>query len=288
VIAWGKVQIRVDPSFEPSSILQNPWEARSAITDEGHSSILTLITSYGGKPQFVWEQQRGYLELCVGRPFVCYIKSLGHKIDCTPPNEKYYRLGVSKDKSKSIAYAAAYFANTSPKLVQDLTSRPVSDMHDVADACLLAIMWLEEHSHLPILNSQFYQVPSGCPVSETLAFMYRAANVNGRKGSNITRSIAVTARIAASTAKFLTSFPAIFAPIRLTRQFLRNLGMPRSEAADLCCFASSVINSLYAPFVGVAFDLGGLCFSFYKVKGNKRCAAAALDDTDAFKSIMVY
>jgi hypothetical protein len=93
-----------------------------------------------------------------------YLKSLGHKIDCIQPNEMYYRLGVSKDKSQSIAYASAYFADSSPELVQDLTNRPVGEMHDVADACLLAIMWLEEHHHLPILNSLPSPVPSGCPI----------------------------------------------------------------------------------------------------------------------------
>jgi hypothetical protein len=42
--------------------------------------------------------------------------------------------------------------------------------------------------------------------------------------------------------------------------------------------------------VGVALDLEGLCFSINTVKGNKRCAAAAVANCEAFKSIimMVY
>ena len=66
--------------------------------------------------------------------------------------------------------------------------------------------------------------------------------------------------------------------------------MPLSEAADLCWFASWVISTLLPPFVGVTVDLEGLSFSMYKVKGNKKSAAAALDHSslEAFKSIMVY
>jgi len=286
VIAWGKVSIVVNPKFEPSTILQNPWDARCILA--GPSSLLKLIAAYGGKPQFVWEQQRGYLEFCVGGPFVRFLRSSGLEVDSISSNAKFFRLSVTKDKSQSVAYAAAYFADTSPELVQDLTGRPVGEVHDVADACLLAIMWLEEHCHIPILNSQPNPLPSGCAVSKTLALMYEAANVNGRKGANITRRIAVTARIAASRAKFLSSTPESCVPHRLTRQFLRSLGMPSSEAADLCCFASRVINSLQAQFVGITLDLEGLCFSIYKVKGNKRSAAAALANGEAFKSIMIY
>ena len=68
--------------------------------------------------------------------------------------------------------------------------------------------------------------------------------------------------------------------------------MPPSEAADLCFFAkaSRVINSVEAPFFGVKLDLDGLSFSIYKVAGNKKSAAAALQDCglESFKSIMIY
>ena len=122
--------------------------------------------------------------------------------------------------------------------------------------------------------------------------MYEAANVNERKGANITPRIAVTARIAASRARFVSSIPSGLGGSgrRLTRQFLRSLGMPPSEAADLCFFASRVINSVQAPFIGVKLDLNGLSFSIYKVAGNKKSAAAALQDCslESFRSIMIY
>jgi hypothetical protein len=121
--------------------------------------------------------------------------------------------------------------------------------------------------------------------------MYESANVNGRKGANITRRIAVTARIAASQAKFLSTVPKSFTPLRLTRQFLRSMKMPPSEAADLCRFTSLVINSMKAPFVGIALELEGLSFSIYKIPGNKRSAAAAAIancSLNTFRSIMVY
>jgi hypothetical protein len=132
VIAWRKVLICVDPNFEPSSILQNPWEARCILSEQEPSSILNLITSYEGKLQFAWGQQRLHLpERLPGfvrwRSCCVLHQETRHRIACTQPNEKYYRLGVSKDKSQSIAYAAAYFADTSPELVQDLTSRPVGE-----------------------------------------------------------------------------------------------------------------------------------------------------------------
>ena len=269
------------------------------------SSLHQLITACGNRVlQFVWEQQRGYLELCVGGPFVRHIKSLGIGINTLPPNEKHYRLAVSKDKLQSVAYARDYFADICPELVQYLTYNSVGEVHDVADACLLVIMWLEEHFRIPILNSPLRPVPSDCNVSQTLAIMHETADVNGRKGANITRRIEVTARIAASRARFLSSVPQSFAPRRLTRQFLRNLGMPPSEAADLCHFAFWAVNSLQAPFFGVALDVGvaldlkvlnKLSFSIFKVMGNKRSAAAAAaalinssKSLEAFKSIMVY
>ena len=87
---------------------------------------------------------------------------------------------MSKNKEQSAAYAASYFKKTSPELAEDLTSRPVDKVHDVADACLLAIMWLQEHCSMPILNSQPCPLPSGCPVSKALSFSYAKANVNGR------------------------------------------------------------------------------------------------------------
>jgi hypothetical protein len=100
---------------------------------------------------------------------------------------------MSKEKNQRIAYASAYVADTNQELVQHLTGLPVGEMHDVADACLLAIKWLEVHyHHLPVLHSLSHPVPSGCPVSEILACMYEAANVNRMKGTNITRCIAVT------------------------------------------------------------------------------------------------
>lgn len=290
VIAWGKVLISesINTEFDPQSVLQNPWEGRCTL--EGPSCLSELLAMYSNKPQFVWEQQRGFLELCVGAPFVRHIKNSGTHIDKIPPNEKFNRLGVSRNKKQSVDYAAAYFKRTSPELAQELTFRPVDEVHDVADACLLAIMWLEEHCSIPILSSQPCPLPSGCPVSKALALTYAKANVNCRKGANITRRIAVTARIAASHATFLSAIPETSTPRRLTREFLRRLGIPTSEAADLCWFSSWVVNILLPPFVGVAFDLEGLSFSIYKVKGNKRSAAAALatDSLDAFRSIMIY
>ena len=292
VMAWGKVPLIVNPGFVPKSILHNPWDSEAKCMLAGPTSISELIVACGSTPQFVWEQQRGYLGLCVGDPFVRYIKSSGYKIWPLPPNEKYFRLAVSKDKKQSIAYAQTYFADISPELAHELVSRPVNEMHDVADACLLAIMWLEEHHRIPILNSTTNPQPSGCTVSGTLANMYEAANVNERKGANITPRIAVTARIAASRARFVSSIPSGLGGSgrRLTRQFLRSLGMPPSEAADLCFFASRVINSVQAPFIGVKLDLNGLSFSIYKVAGNKKSAAAALQDCslESFRSIMIY
>ena len=295
VIAWGKVTISVKPGFDPQSILQNPWEASCVI--EGPTSLSELAALYFKKPQLVWEQQRGYLELCVGAPFV---QSLNQnpdgsgvpktKIDKIPPNEKFFRLGVGKNKEQSVSYAVAFLKDKCPALVEYFTNHPVDEVHDVADACLLAIMWLEEHFSMPILKSQPCPLPSGCPVSKALALTYAKVNVNSRKGANITRRIAVTARIAASHATFLSLILEGSRPRRLTRKFLRRLEMPTSEAADLCWFATWVVNILVPPFVGVALNLEGLSFSIYKVKGNKRSAAAALanDSLDALKAIMVY
>lgn len=289
LLAWGKVPIFVNPKFEPSSILTNPWEASRCFLEKP-SSLRDLIVAFGGQPHFVWEQQRGYLDLCVGVPFGLYVNSEGHGMDIIPPNEKYHRLGVSKDKRQSVAYAATYFANQNPALSQYLTDHPLEEVHDIADASLLHIMWLEEHCHMPILGSLPRPAPSGCSISKTLASIYQAVNVNDRKGSNITRRIAVTARIAASSAKFLSRVPESSGSTcsRLTRQFLRNLGMPPSEAADLCSFFWMVINSIQAPFVGLVLDLDGITFSIYKVKGKKSAAAAAVVNCEAFKSIMVY
>ena len=290
VIAWGNVRISesISPEFDPQSILRNPWEARCTL--EGPSCLSELLAMYSNKPHFVWEQQRGFLELCVGAPFVRHIKSSGKSIDKIPPNEKFNRLGVSKDKNQSVRYAAAFFEWISPELARELTIRPVDEVHDVADACLLAIMWLEERCGIPILGSQPSPSPSGCPVSKTLALTYAKVDVNRRKGANITRRIAITARIAASRATFLLTISEGSKPHRLTREFLRSLTMSFSEAADLCWFASWVISTLQPPFVGVAVDLEGLSFSMYKVKGNKKSAAAALahGSLEAFKSIMVY
>ncbi len=133
-------------------------------------------------------------------------------------------------------------------------------------------------------------MPSGCPVSKALALTYAKVNVNSRKGANITRRIAVTARIGASHATFLSVILEGSRPRRLTSRFLRRLKMPTSEAADLCWFATWVVNILVPPFFGVALSLEGLSFSIYNVKGNKRSAAAALanDSLDALKAIMVY
>ncbi len=112
------------------------------------------------------------------------------------------------NKKQSVEYAAAFFERTSPELAQELTIRPVDEVHDVADACLLAIMWLEEHCSIPILSSQPRPLLSGCPVSMALALTYAKVNVNRRKGAaNITRRIAVTERIAASLATFLSTIP---------------------------------------------------------------------------------
>ena len=47
--------------------------------------------------------------------------------------------------------------------------------------------------------------------------------------------------------------------------------MPASEAADVCRFASSVVNALNAPYVGVALDLDGVLFVLYKVKSSCLC-----------------
>ena len=129
VIAWGKVLISesINPGFDPQSILLNPWEARCTL--EGPSCLSELLAMYRNKPQFVWEQQRGFLELCVGAPFVRHIESSGKPIDKIPPNEKFNRLGVSKDKKQSVEYAAAFFERTGPELAQELTIRPVDEVH---------------------------------------------------------------------------------------------------------------------------------------------------------------
>ncbi len=81
VIAWGKAIISetISPGFDPDSILLNPWEARCTL--EGSSCLSELLAMYSNKPQFVWEQERGLLELCVEAPFVRHIKSSGKPID---------------------------------------------------------------------------------------------------------------------------------------------------------------------------------------------------------------
>ena len=81
VIAWGKVLISesIKPEFDPQFILQNhdQWEARCTL--EGPSCLAELLALYRNRPQFVWEQQRGFLELCVGAPFVRTVESSGTK-----------------------------------------------------------------------------------------------------------------------------------------------------------------------------------------------------------------
>ncbi len=111
VIAWGKVLISesINPGFDPQSISLNQWEARCTL--EGPSCLSELLAMYHNKPQFVWEQQRGFLELCVGAPFVRHIESSGKPIDKI---DKFIRLGVSKDKKQSVKYAAAFFERTGP------------------------------------------------------------------------------------------------------------------------------------------------------------------------------
>ena len=157
-------------------------------------------------------------------------------------------------------------------------------------ACSVAIMFLQEQFGIPILDIPDLAAPSGCLVAGTLAAMYEAVDVNGRKGANITSRIIITGRIAASRAHFIQSSYGGTALDRLTRAFLRALNMPASEAADVCRFASSVVNALSAPYVGVALDLDGVSFVLYKVKGSRGSYAAALprEMKASFKSLMVY
>ena len=69
-MAWGKVPIVVNPCFVPKSILHNPRDSEAKCMLAGPTSLSELIVACGSTLQFVWEQQRGYLNLCVGDPFV--------------------------------------------------------------------------------------------------------------------------------------------------------------------------------------------------------------------------
>ena len=54
-------------------------------------------------------------------------------------------------------------------------------------ACSVAIMFLQEQFGIPILDIPDLAAPSECLVAGTLAAVYKAVDVNSRKGANITR-----------------------------------------------------------------------------------------------------
>ena len=286
VVAWGKVMIDSTRNFQPDSVLRNKWEANCMFPEP--TCLAELISRFDGAATFVWEQQRGSLEWSVGEPFVAYIKSLGYAIDRTPPNEKFYRLGITKDKRQSIAYAAEYFQEACSELSDFLQGHPVGQVHDIADACLLAIMWLQEQHSVPLPKSPPLAESSGCHVASTLASIYRAINVNGRKGSNIARHMEVTARIAGSRAIFVRH-PGPGSYVQLTRRLLRGQGVPSSEAADLRQFAEAVVTFIQHPFGGVSLDFNGLSLTIYKAKGNRNSASAVIprDMKEAFMSVLI-
>ena len=289
VISWGKIPVDFTGNHlvHPVSVLCTAWEA--VTIGQGASCLWGLLKLYNCRTSFVWERQRGYLDHFLGEPFVDFIRGAGYVVEIVSPSEKFYRLGVSSNKQESVKYASTYFNPICPPLADFLINHPLHETHDVADAALLGIIHLEERYGFPILDVPDLAVPSGCEVAGTLTAIYKVADVNGRKGANITRRMVVTARIAASRVQFVQTASSCSLH-RLTRSFLRSLSMPVSEAADLCHFASAVVNSLKAPFVGITIDLNGVSFTLFKIKGNKKSYAAALplDMLASFKAVMVY
>ena len=74
-----------------------------------------------------------------------------------------------------VAYAAFkfYFEEKCSALPEFLKGYPVDQVHDdIADACLLAIMRLQENHPIPSLNSLAVSAPSARPVARVLASMY--------------------------------------------------------------------------------------------------------------------
>ena len=72
---------------------------------------------------------------------IALITDIGWRLVSMPPSEKFHRLGVTADKTECVTCAARHFQGT--PLQQFLTRGPVSQVHDVADAALFAVMAME-------------------------------------------------------------------------------------------------------------------------------------------------
>ena len=133
VVAWGKVSVALaDIGLHPASVLTTTWEAVSI----GHqaSCFLELIKFYSCKTRFVWEQQRGYLNIVLGKPFVNFAQSSGLAVECVSPSEKFYSLRVSKNKQEGINYVYS--------LVQEGCKHHQQNHHN-RDYCILhpELLW---------------------------------------------------------------------------------------------------------------------------------------------------
>jgi hypothetical protein len=90
---------------------------------------------------FVLERQRGYLREHLHDPLAALITDLGWTLVSMSPSEKFHHLGVTSDKTESVSCAARHFRGS--QLHTFLTAGPVSEVHDVADVALFAVMAMD-------------------------------------------------------------------------------------------------------------------------------------------------
>jgi hypothetical protein len=160
--------------------------------------------------------------------------------------------------------------------------------HDIADAALFTIMWMQEEFGIPALGMPAPMEASGCVLARRLADLYQRTKATCRDGSNVARRSVVANRIAASEVRLLFSARILEAgpkfvlacgatelmPISnckdyglfsLTRENMRFTGMPISEAADLSQFARLCIAAMHPRATGLVLHFRGVALAMCKL-----------------------
>jgi hypothetical protein len=274
----------------------------------------TLGEMLGASSLIAWERQRGWIREHVEEPLLSWCAAQNAQVCVISPSEKYHRLCVTSDKSQAVACAVHHFEHVPGTLAPLLASWPVEEIHDYADAALLLVMALELQS-VPSLRALYHtdeQLPwrghladgptvparSRCALARKLSAIYRGTDQTGRRGANIPRRYRVQRRIRSCTIDALdlgSCFrPRVRDTIRLTRAGLGGIGVPKSEASDLCIVLEKFRTAATACFGMVdGFKVTGSCgteFVLWSPLGpTERLArfAVSKEDVPSFNSIML-
>lgn len=288
---------------------------RSLGGEQAPSSFETLRQMLDSCDLIVWEKQRGWLHEHVEVGFLGWCLAHGRSVRVIPPSEKYHRLCVTEDKQQAVTCAMCHFEHVPGPLFDVLSTGPVDEIHDIADAALLLVMALElEAPSVPSLRALYdsdHELPwrlgwrapdytrnilGRCKLAREFATIYASTDQNVRNGANIPRRYRVRRRLRCCAVRVLAQAsefrPRTRSLIRLTRKALEHIGMSKSEASDLCVVLESFRRTILRRFGNTDGCLvthsSGAQFTLWAPLQTGRLARFAIHHTDvnAFNQVL--